>query len=366
MANLATSLARFNVDRKRLARRTGLPSERIDKIFDGHPPTISELRTIAQYLKLPADALVRAASPTKKFEVRYRKGTAAAQPFGTELRMQEISSYLERNRLVPVGGSDWRVEADLSDRRSIETAAKRVRALICDPWKQLDPLPDFVNRIDEAGLASSLVLSDLDMEGASTTAEGRGLIVVASRTFEPRMLFTCAHELAHIVLGHTKREEWLVDEEGLEDFRGKSEEERLCNALASAILQPAEGVSRFLDKARKILNVPHDSLTAVEILLVARYFCTSFAVAAMRLEQLEIAPGGTAASFEQSITEDYQSFETYASELGLPPRTRIEFPIVSEVLRQQLRGALDAGTISLGRLAEVLGYSSAEISDAVS
>lgn len=365
MVSVANSLSSLDINRDRLAKKTGITPARLDEIFDGAPPTSAELRKIAGYLRVPADLLVRPIETGSKFDIRYRKTPRKFTPTVAEVRVQEILNFLVHNRLVPSGERPFRVAADLRNRRSIEDAASLIRQHICQR-RMFDPLPDLFDLADTSGLASCLVLSDLGIEGASTCPNGVGLVVVAARTFAPRALFTFAHELAHIVLGHTDGGGWLIDQNTIEAFDSDSEQERLCNELASALLQPAAAVARLLEIARVRYEIPSDSLSALEVLLVARYFCTSFFAAAMRLEHLEIAPPGSAHSFEQEIKNDHKSLEAYAEKIGLPDRTRIEIPLISTSLRRSIAHAVQEGQVSLGRVGDVLGYSTIEIADALS
>jgi Zn-dependent peptidase ImmA (M78 family) len=301
----------------------------------------------------------------QRAKLRFRK-TPKKLPYAAEARAQEIAVFLSQNELISlVPHAPRRVRASLQARPSVELAAEQIREAICDDDELLDPLPDLVERIDRAGLASSIVLHDLGIEGASTTINGKGVIVIAGRTFGPRMLFTCAHELAHVMLGHTDSGEWLIDLDALEGFDIDHEEERLCNALASAVLQPAAGVARFLQLVREHIEVPPGAVTATDALLVARYFGTSFLTAAMRLEYLEIAPTGSALAFQRMIKADHKSLEAYAEQLGLPPRTKVRLPLISPVRSKRITSAIEVGDISIGRVGDVFGYSTIEISDAL-
>lgn len=364
MVSLASSLASLGADRNRLARRTRLSLDRIDQILAGAEITGAELRLISEAMRLSPDALLKADQSASRADVRFRKVPRKSPPFAAEARIEHLSKFLSRSDLLPEG-KHWLVESSLQSRPSIEDAALEVRTLICRPDEMLSPITDLSERIDRAGLASTIVMHDLGVEGAATKLDGAGLIVVSARTFAPRMLFTCAHELAHIVLGHTRGDGWLIDESTIEAFDTENEQERLCNTFASALLQPAQGVTRFLEIVRQRFDVGNDEISATEILLLSRYFGTSFYAAAMRLEHLDIAPVGTAASFDQAIRDDHISAERYAETLNLPPRTPIKISVVSPRLKLNISGAVQKGQVSIGRVGDVLGYSQIEISHAL-
>lgn len=365
MASVASNLARLGIDRERLARRTGLERDRVEAIFAGDKPSSRELILIARYLRLPVDALTRLDHTTSRPELRYRSSHGSTSPPTAEARIIEVGKLLQGKGLVPEFSETLRFDASLDRLPSIELAAIAIRQIICDETNFEEPLLDLVDRIDRAGLASTIVLRDIEVEGAATRLSGRGFIVVADRTFVPRMLFSCAHELAHLALGHVGQGEWLLDGDTIEAFRPNDREERLCDTLASALLMPADSVARFLRVLRAQSSGRPDALTDAEILWLARYFGTSFLVAAMRLEQLRLLPRGAAFALQASIQKRYESPETYAAELDLPPREPIKFPTISPELRNGINEALDRGDISLGRLADVFGYSTSEMADAL-
>jgi transcriptional regulator with XRE-family HTH domain len=186
MGSVADSLAHLGVDSKRLVRRTGLSAERVKEILGGAEPTVYELRTIASYLRLPADALMRVRETTGRADLRYRAEPLKQPPLTAEARIQELGKLLQRLDLLPPRKLDLRVFASLENLRSVEDAALLIRQAFCTNEEMLDPLPDLATRIDQCGLAYSVVLADLGVEGANGLLDGRGLIVIAARTFKPR------------------------------------------------------------------------------------------------------------------------------------------------------------------------------------
>lgn len=276
-----------------------------------------------------------------------------------------MGKFLSRCKLLDGQAKQLQVSANLADRVSVEQAATAIRELLCAPGELLDPICDLVSRLDKTGIARTIVMKDLEVEGAASTVDGYNLIIIASRSFKPRMLFTCAHELAHLVLGHIKPDRWIIDEDTIESFDDEKEDERLCNVLASAILLPAQGVAKFLNLVRKQIKVRSDAISDTEILFLSRYFGTSFLAAAMRLEHLELLPTGSGFALEDAIRRDHQSAEAYAEALGLPPRNSIAIPALSLNIRKTFIDALSRGDISLGRAAETLGLSTIEMSNAL-
>lgn len=369
MANLASSLLRLNVDAKTLSRKTGLPMDRVNDLMSGAEPTVAEILAIASYLRLPPDTLMNFQGTSATTGVKYRKSPKKAPPILANVRALEVANYLSRSGLARKHAiQTLRVHASLMDRRAVEDAASSVRNFLLGKVDDFNPLPNLIDLIDGAGAAGVIVLQNLGVEAAVNLTAGSGLILLSSRTYAPRMLFTCAHEFSHIVLGHTDDGEWVLDQslgDDIDAIGGAREEEALCNALASAVLLPEKGVVRLLQAARRNYGTPTDSVTSTEIIVLARFFCTSFQVAGARLEYLDILPRGTSATLEEAIRKDHKSVELYAEKLGLPPRSPISIPIISTKLRNELRDAVFDGRISLSRLSEVLGYSIAETKNAL-
>lgn len=365
MANLGDSLVRLAVDPARLSRKTGIAEVRVHALIAGAEPSATELRQVASYLKLPADALFRINQITNGSDVRFRSGSVHRNPSAAEARVRELGRFLKKRNLFPRAGQALRVTATLDNRATIEDAAFQVRQILCDNQSLSDPICDLPDRLDIAGIASCVSLGDLTVEGASTIVDGRGLIVVASRTFLPRMLFTCAHELAHLVLGHLVNDRWLIDEDTVETFNSDRGDEHLCDVLASAILLPAQGVARFLKFLRTEYGGRQDVISDIEIMLLSRFFGTSFIATAMRLELLDLLPSGSGFALEEAIKRQHSSVEAYAQSLGLPERAAISMPMISAVLRSSIRAALENGNISIGRTAETFGFSHVEIADAL-
>src|SRR5262245_47630280 len=116
MASLQDSLRNLRVDAARLSRKTGLSLERIESLERGADPTITELRLIAAYLKLPADALFRINQVTGRSDIRYRSPGPHVEPIGAEARIREIGQFFSRRRLVPAPSTMLRLTATLDDR----------------------------------------------------------------------------------------------------------------------------------------------------------------------------------------------------------------------------------------------------------
>jgi Zn-dependent peptidase ImmA (M78 family) len=209
------------------------------------------------------------------------------------------------------------------------------------------------------------VIRNSKIDGASAFIEGLPFAFVSER-FAPRMLFTLAHELGHLVAHHDPSSSFaFVDAEG-ENFGSKERKNRdefYAHAFASCLLMPARGVAVALHKIRSMQSNVQDEIGDLEILLLAQIYGVSFYVAAKRCEDLELLPKGGAVSLADVITKKYGSPEKRAKQANLPPRPLLEFPRVPEPLLSAALNKVRSGDLSIGRASAVLGLS---ISDLVS
>lgn len=87
----------------------------------------------------------------------------------------------------------------------------------------------------QLGIKVSYYDSPNDDDGKSTIIDGQPWILIAKGKTVQRQRFTCAHELGHILLGHTGQYE-LVNRE---PSRGDNPIEQAANVFASRLLAPA-------------------------------------------------------------------------------------------------------------------------------
>jgi Zn-dependent peptidase ImmA (M78 family) len=209
------------------------------------------------------------------------------------------------------------------------------------------------------------VIKNSKIDGASAFIEGLPFVFVAER-FPPRMLFTLAHEIGHLVAHHDPAASFAVldtDEECSGGKKRKNADEFYAHAFASCLLMPARGVGVALQKIRSMQSQTQDQVGDLEILLLSRIYGVSFHAAAKRCEDLSLLPKGGAASLAEAITKKYGSAEKRAEQANLPPRSRIDFPQVPEPLLLAALERVRAGELSIGKASAVLGLS---ISDLIS
>ncbi len=200
------------------------------------------------------------------------------------------------------------------------------------------------------------------LDGASAVLNGIPFVFVARR-FAPRMLFTLAHEIGHLLAHHDQEEFATIDllpESGKRQAHGKNEQ--FAHAFASCLLLPQQGVALVLRKVRELGKVPIDAPVGdIEISYLARIFGVSFEVAARRCEDLKLLPRGAAASLNNELKVKYGSAEKRADALGLPARPEIIFPALPSGLVGSAIDRVRKGELSLGRVSLALGLSIPEL-----
>jgi Zn-dependent peptidase ImmA (M78 family) len=175
------------------------------------------------------------------------------------------------------------------------------------------------------------------------------------------MLFTLAHEIAHVFFHQTGETEFLSIDfdspKGTEIVsRTASNDEKYAHAFASALLMPDAAVGKLLKKIREQTGIT-GLLGDIEINWLARFFGVSFLAAAVRCESLKLLPPGGAASLDIWVRENHGSAEKRAASLGMPERPQLTFPEFPEDLLQAAISRIHRGSLSIGRAASELGIS---------
>jgi Zn-dependent peptidase ImmA (M78 family) len=181
------------------------------------------------------------------------------------------------------------------------------------------------------------------LSGASIYHErAGGCALVIAKTI-PHMLFTLAHELAHLLV---HRETPIVDQ----DFSTRTPKEKFANAFAAALLLPRSGVQEVFSSVYR----SRSDLTDLDIIHMARHFGVSFEAILRRLQNLRLIARGGA----RTLLDAYKGSGTgpvrRAAEAGLrPQRSSWWDPLPERYVFLALR-AYRRQEISLGRLAEFL------------
>ncbi|MBC7794878.1 MAG: ImmA/IrrE family metallo-endopeptidase [Clostridia bacterium] len=223
----------------------------------------------------------------------------------------------------------------------------------------LRPAQDLFSIVEDVMGIPVIVGTSKTIEGASAMIDGRPVVFVAKR-FVPRMLFTLAHELAHLFVHHDHSSVAFIDEELDEsDFSPSAKlPEQFADAFAGALLLPSQGVALLIKKFREMSSIsPEKPIGDVEINLTARFFGVSFEVAARRCESLALLPSGAARAFVDWMKANHGSAEKRAEGLQLPPRAKVDVPEVSSVLLRSAIDQIERGELSIGQATAALSTS---------
>jgi Zn-dependent peptidase ImmA (M78 family)/DNA-binding Xre family transcriptional regulator len=362
MQKLQDILTSSSLSAEQIADKSGIAEERITRILNGTDPTISELRKIAAALKINLTDFVPQSSSQHDLRLKFRQGLARhdepsiKHAAALENKIASTIELIGLNRSPKRWAQNFNVEK--FDYANAERAARQFRDTFFDKdnHSPFGSLPKVC--IEKLGVLL-FVSRESDFEGASTVLGGYPFIFIAARSFEPRMLFTLAHEIGHLVANKCTENHSVIDmKSDIENWSEKSGEEAFADAFASCLLMPSEGVGLTLKKIREFIRQGDVGVVGdVEILYLARIYNVSFMAAAIRCERLGLIPPGAAFALNEIICKQHVSPEQRANTLGLPPRAKIAFPELSKKLLGEVTERIHAGHISIGRASSLLGVS---------
>ena len=272
-------------------------------------------------------------TPEMKFTSFRKKKRLTGQKFELlekEIKI-EISKYLEVKELNNLNTSDIKLKKYFcKTEEDAENAAREFRDYMKMSNKQ--PLPELINILENLGITivqikdKNNMFSDFD--GLSEIINKIPIIVVLDNIADgARQRFTIAHELGHLLL----------------DISGsKTDEEKLCNRFASALLMPKEAVINEFGLLRK--NISFYELDAFK-----KEYKVSYTAIIYRLKDLDI------------ISEYlYKKLSIYLSQrIGKNDRDPIEPEISYEYKKTVYKLEADE-IISVNKACELLGVTEDE------
>jgi Zn-dependent peptidase ImmA (M78 family) len=363
MQNIKYQIEHSGLSNEDLAKKSGISIERIDGFLAGRDePTMSDIRKLSKALKLSIDFLISGSEKFEKINVLFRDA------------IKNMNEKQKADKLSYMVGNSFSLLTEFQPNEllfggfpSVENTYKNAR-LLAAKFRELFCNADFLipllhlPKIVSEELKCIVFVTELgkDVDGASAIINKIPFIFISPR-FEPRMLFTLAHELAHIIAHHNQNEDFAKVDHYISTLtRNKSKDEGFANAFASELLLPEEGVAVTLQKIRKHFSIT-GNLGDVEIIYLSRIYGVSFDAAAKRCEDMKLIPTGGAASLSENLKERHGSAEKRAEGLRIPERPRIEFPKVSSSLIKSAIDKVYKGEISLGKASEILSIPFAEI-----
>jgi Zn-dependent peptidase ImmA (M78 family) len=357
--SLAEQLAQHNISLDEAALKSGIPLQRLQQALAGDPLSLGEMRKLARSLRirLGKPSLRRKKSHDVQFLLRRGvKGLNASNAWLIDSLASEVATVVDIANGLPTNTAWINQFPKVAQTPENAEALAQVFRTIYFGNDQQNPLLVLPEIVTESLGLFVLVTKELPIEGAAVRLNDYGLILLAPRSFYPRMLFTLAHELGHFVARHHESTIDFADLDLENDIgswrRSQSPIEIFADSFASALLLPAGAVARTLKTFREMHAITGE-LGDVEISLVARFFGVSFEVAGRRCEDLGLLQRHAARAIYEKVTAEHKSPEKRAEEVGLPERPKVSF----RPSKQLLRAATDkvkAGEISSGRAAEAL------------
>lgn len=266
----------------------------------------------------------------------------------TDVEVDDLSQRvaLAFDALGGVAPSLDRITAGVVLRPSAELAAvfaARLRGLI--GAGDVRPLFDLPSLLDERLGILMFPVGHEKLDGGCAVIDG-GAFIFVSDVDRDDALFSCAHELGHLVAMYARR----VNEDGaVLDPAGGAEDsargpfEHFADVFAAELLIPTRGLGLALRKVRALAGVTRGSIGDIELLYLSRIFGVPFIAAARRCERATLLPKGGAAKLHRYLVERFGGPEQRAEELGLPPRVKSEFAALPRSVELTIIKQAEAG-----------------------
>ena len=349
--NASSSLAQFS-------KKTGIDENRLKLLSrEKDSPSYAELSTIAQVLKLPVSLLLKDYQESDNLNVLFRKQFGSAPD---DIVISNFNFYVEN--ILRLDPDSSRVEKIREKINPVENTYNNAEALafyfrqVYFDGNHLEPLTNLPEILSN-NLGFIVKVHELGKKADGASASIKKLIfLIISPRFEGRMLFTLAHELAHILNHYENGDFVYFDEQSLlRSVNDKVKEESFANAFASCLLLPEKGLGKLINKVRESFQIASEaSLSDIEILYISRFYSVSFDVAANRCEALNLIPIGGAFSLSSQIKNDFGSPEKRADDLGIPPRETINFPLAPNFVLDRAINLIENEEYSIGKISEML------------
>ncbi|MES0177038.1 ImmA/IrrE family metallo-endopeptidase [Mesorhizobium sp. M0025] len=342
-----------------ISKRTGIAVERLQSISQGSTPNLTELLALGKYLRIPLDAIGDFDDNTGVADMRLRSSSHPDMFYTAEMRVSLITKFILSEATAEQRNIKIEMKASTDNLRSIDDTSLVVRSLF-HLDDENDPIRDISKSISDANLAHVIKLRGLGVDGACISIDDVNFIFVSAQ-YVPRMRFTVAHELAHVIFGHC-HDKAIIDENIFGPEVNLKDDEKLANAFSSCILMPVLGLTRFISRFKDLFDQKDDSISSIEIAYLARFFGLSFEAAGNRLEQTGIVDRGATARLLSELRKQFDSAESYMR--NLPVKENYDdIPVLSPAIREFIRSKIEDGAYSVSRVANIFGYTVNEVYD---
>lgn len=211
----------------------------------------------------------------------------------------------------------------------------------------VEPLFNLPSLLDDQVNVLLFPIEQNKLTGGCALVDGSAFIFISDNA-QDNALFTCAHELGHLVAIYARRSNEngaTLDPVGDEASLVKGPYEHFADAFASELLIPARGLGIALQQVRTLLGVPDGSVGDIELLYLSRIFGVSFLTVAKRCERAALLPKGGASTLSRFIIDKCGGPERRAEELNLPPRTKMEIAAIPRSIEAALKTQIELGKV---------------------
>lgn len=277
----------LNLSQEQLAQQVAIPRTALSAVEHGkRQVSTPELLRFAEALHRPFDYFLRKPEAAFSFQPLLRvqpveqDQAEQAAVRATLVRFEEVCrgyAELEELNQLPIPTlPTTALDPTAHSGRDAEALAEWVRSQL--GLGQTVPAVQLRGCLEERfGVKTFVLRSASKLSGASIFHPRIGGCVLVIARSPEHMLFTLAHELAHLLV---HRDSPSVDE----DLFARSPKEQFANAFAAALLMPRTTVHDLFTS----LYRSRQELTAVEVAHLARHFGTSYSAMVWRLQGLRL------------------------------------------------------------------------------
>src|SRR5258708_8326 len=185
-----------------LSKQTGIPPSRVDELSEGVEPNLEELRALADFFRIDLRDLLPPHPRHLAFKLLFRSGGRDVDDVTSSALSRRIGYSVELLGERPATRPSW---IDGFSRAGHGYADAEANAALFRKFfwgdDQVSPLFGLADIAPEALGVLIFVVRNPRFEGASAYVEGLPFVFLAE-TFGPRMLFTLAHEIGHLIVHH--------------------------------------------------------------------------------------------------------------------------------------------------------------------
>jgi Zn-dependent peptidase ImmA (M78 family) len=170
--------------------------------------------------------------------------------------------------------------------------------------------------------------------------------IFVSGVAQEDILFTCAHELAHLIILSARQKNKggaILDPADNMSIPLKVPYELFADMFAQELLIPNRGLGIALQKVRSLLSETN-AVTDTQLLYLARIFGVSLYTMARKCEKEKLLPKGASAKLNRRLIEKHGGPENRADVFRVPPRPEIriasvpyslELAVIKEINRSE-------------------------------